>query len=565
MKKVLFVATVVKKHIMVFHLPFLKMFREAGWETAVAAQNDYDCPGDCAIPFCDSYFDIPFERSPFSLKNIRAYKKLKKLIDDGEYDIIHCHTPVGALLTRLAAIKARKKGTKVFYTAHGFHFYDGAPLQNWLLYYPVERLLARWTDVLITINKEDYERAGNFKAGTVEYVPGVGVDTERFNAFLSKRARKRDELGIKKDSFALFTCVDFRFEHSCDVLFNALAHLKENCNSDDIVCLIFCFGEADELLKKRASDMGIRAEMFSASECSDISGLCAASDIFVSLSCSPSCDAALVEAVSFGLPLVCTDKPGPAELVRQGENGEITGNDAASLARAVMKLKSDVRLRECYGEASAQKAKHNDFEKYFDTLPDSEKQYYKCIRSMLDSQKLKERLNIPSDAKVLLSVGEINKNKNHRVIIEALPGLENTVYLICGQGPLMDEYRKLAESLGVSDRLIMPGFVSGLERYYRLADVFVFPSLREGLPVSVIEAMASGLPVICTRIRGSADLVEEEKNGLFIEADHPETIIKALKKMQDENLCFYAENMRKAKNYSLPMIENRYRKIYGID
>ena len=125
MKKVLFVATVVKTHIMEFHIPYLKMFKEMGWETVVAARNDYENPADCVIPYCDTYYNIPFERNPLKLGNLKAYTDLKKVIDGGGYDIIHCHTPVGAMLTRLAAKQARKNGTKVFYTAHGFHFYKG--------------------------------------------------------------------------------------------------------------------------------------------------------------------------------------------------------------------------------------------------------------------------------------------------------------------------------------------------------------------------------------------------------------------------------------------------------
>ena len=172
MIKVLFVSTVVKTHIMEFHIPYLKMLKDMGWETAVASRNDYKDPKDCVIPYCDTYYDVPFERNPFKLENIKAYKQLKKIIDEGRYGIIHCHTPVGAMLTRLAATDARKKGSKVIYTAHGFHFYKGAPVINWLAYYPIEKALARKTDVLITINKEDYERAkSKLKAGRVEYVP----------------------------------------------------------------------------------------------------------------------------------------------------------------------------------------------------------------------------------------------------------------------------------------------------------------------------------------------------------------------------------------------------------
>ena len=156
MKKVLFVATVVKTHIMEFHIPYLKMFQDMGWETAVAARNDYEDPADCKIPFCDTYYDIPFERLPWKAANIKAYRELKAIIDREHFDIIHCHTPVGAMIARLAARDARKRGTKVIYTAHGFHFFKGAPVKNWLMFYPVEWLLAPLTDVLVTINKEDY-------------------------------------------------------------------------------------------------------------------------------------------------------------------------------------------------------------------------------------------------------------------------------------------------------------------------------------------------------------------------------------------------------------------------
>ena len=153
MKKVLFVAS-VNSHIIGFHTPYLKMFQERGYEVHVASY------GDEKIEYCDKHHNIHFERFPFKLKNIKAYKELKKIIKDNKFEIIHCHTPTASVLTRLAARNARKKyNTKVIYTAHGFHFYKGAPAINWIIYYPIEKWLARYTDCLITINQEDYERA----------------------------------------------------------------------------------------------------------------------------------------------------------------------------------------------------------------------------------------------------------------------------------------------------------------------------------------------------------------------------------------------------------------------
>ncbi|MDF2486669.1 MAG: glycosyltransferase family 1 protein, partial [Herbinix sp.] len=174
MKKVLFVATVVKHHISTFHIPYISWFKLNGYETHVCAKNDYENKEDCVIPYCDKYYDLPFGRSPLSSCNITAYKQLKRLIDTNEYDIIHCHTPVGGVLTRLAAKKARKSGTKVIYSAHGFHFFKGAPLKNWMLYYPVEKHLAKYTDCLITTNKEDYLGIKDkFHAKSIKLVNGV--------------------------------------------------------------------------------------------------------------------------------------------------------------------------------------------------------------------------------------------------------------------------------------------------------------------------------------------------------------------------------------------------------
>ena len=130
MKKVLFVARVVRMHINMFHQPFLRYFHEHGWQVDVAANNDYPCPDECVIPYCDHFHCIPFERNPFRKQNRHAFRQLKQLLDEEHYDLIHCHTPMGSVIARLAADDTRKRGTKLIYTAHGFHFYQNAPLLN---------------------------------------------------------------------------------------------------------------------------------------------------------------------------------------------------------------------------------------------------------------------------------------------------------------------------------------------------------------------------------------------------------------------------------------------------
>lgn len=154
MNKILFLSNTA--NFSKFNRPFMQWFKEQGW------QVDYCSAGEEKVLDCDNQFSINIARSPFNLKNLQGLKQLKDILANGNYQILHCHTPMGGVLGRLAALKLWKQGKlKVIYTAHGFHFYKGAPLVNWLLYYPMEKFLAHWTDVIITINEEDYERAKN--------------------------------------------------------------------------------------------------------------------------------------------------------------------------------------------------------------------------------------------------------------------------------------------------------------------------------------------------------------------------------------------------------------------
>jgi glycosyltransferase EpsD len=154
--KILFVSNTA--NFSKFNRPFMRWFRQQGW------QVDYASAGEEAVSDCDNQYTVCMARGPFNLKNIRAYKELKTVLAN-DYDIIHCHTPMGACLARLAAQKSR---ARVIYTAHGFHFFKGAPLLNWLVYYPIEKYLSKYTDCLVTINEEDYDLAvQKFKMQTV--------------------------------------------------------------------------------------------------------------------------------------------------------------------------------------------------------------------------------------------------------------------------------------------------------------------------------------------------------------------------------------------------------------
>lgn len=537
MKKVLFVATVVKTHIMEFHIPYLKMFKEMGWETAVAARNDYENPADCVIPYCDIYYNIPFERNPLKPGNLKAYKELKHIIDEGEYDIIHCHTPVGAMLTRLAAKQARKQGTKVFYTAHGFHFYKGAPAINWILYYPVEKWLSRYTDVLITINKEDYERAKTFKAGKVCYVPGVGIDLKKFNAGYVNKEQKRKEIGVSADDFVLLSVGELIPRKNHEVVIRALSVLKQLDKLNHIEYVICGRGSYEADLRKLAEGLDVADHVHFLGYRNDISEICNCADLFVFMSHQEGLPVALMEAMACGLPAVCSNIRGNTDLIEDGVTGLLANNTPEEVAQSISKMKSDTALRNRVASAALQKIKQFDLSSVEDEMS---KIYGGGVRNLVlqgvyKGQRIRKELGIPLNAKVILSVGEVNKNKNHKVGIEALAKLrdKNTYYVICGRGPLMEAHKELAQSLGVGDRVILTGYRTDVADFYKMADVFLFPSFREGLPVAVMEAMASGLPVVATRIRGSSDLVQQ---GDLFEPTDVDGIAKAIETLQQSNV-----------------------------
>ena len=362
-KKVLFAATVVKTHIMEFHIPYLKMFQDMGWETAVAARNDYENPEDCVIPHCDAYYDIPFERQPWKIGNIAAYRQMKQLIDRENYDIIHCHTPMGAMIARLAAMGARRKGTKVLYTAHGFHFYKGASPVHWLLYYPVEWVLAHVTDVLITMNQEDYDLAKRkMHAKRIEYIPGVGIETSRFRAGTTGREEKRQELGFAREDFLILTVAEMTKNKNHSTVLKALELLKDREEFASMRYLICGRGENEQNLRQEARELGIEDHVVFLGYRHDVPDLLRCSDLFAFMSFREGLPVALMEAMSSGMPVICSRIRGNTDLVEDGVEGMIAENTPQAVAEGIVELYRDGEKRQRYGAAAAEKVKQFDAE-----------------------------------------------------------------------------------------------------------------------------------------------------------------------------------------------------------
>lgn len=294
-------------------------------------------------------------RSPFSPDNLKAAAQIRDLVREEAYDIVHCHTPIASFCTRIACSGLRRQGLKVIYTAHGFHFYKGAPLLNWLLYYPAEKLCAGMTDVLITINHEDYALAKRkLKAGAVEYVPGVGVDTARFAQMAVDRSAKRAELGIPEDAFLLASVGELNANKNHQVILRAMAEL----NLEDIHYIVAGEGLLKEDLLALARQLGVADRVHLLGFRNDVPQLLGAADLFCFPSIREGLGLAAVEAMAAGLPVVAAENRGTRETVAEAVNGFLCpAKDPAHFARSIRRLYEDPALRRTLGSENRNRAK----------------------------------------------------------------------------------------------------------------------------------------------------------------------------------------------------------------
>lgn len=291
-----------------------------------------------------SVYHVAIPREVFDVKKIiKAYKQVRTLCNDRQYKILHCHSPIGGVIARYAARKARKSGTKIIYTAHGFHFYAGAPKKNWLLFYPIEKMCSRWTDVLITINKEDYQRARkSFHARKVIYIPGVGVDTEKFRECNTNKIEKRKELDLPEKVFVLLSVGELQARKNHKIVIEALHRL----NNPDIYYLIVGRGELEEeyagLIKGYSLGKNVRLLGYR----TDIDEICIASDCFVHPSIREGLGIAPLEAMASGLPLISADVNGIRDYTKNGVTGYCVNPESVEdMSRAIDRMWKEEEFR----------------------------------------------------------------------------------------------------------------------------------------------------------------------------------------------------------------------------
>lgn len=341
MGKMLIVANVSKEHIRKFHIPFILRMREEGWIVDVA------CRMDAPIPECDHAFDLPCDRNPFRGGLTKSISLLRGILKNNSYDVVICNTITGSMVTRIAANDYRKNGLKVIYINHGLHFFPGASPLRWLMGYPLEKLLAPMTDVMVTINSTDYDTAkAHLNPGSVEKIHGIGVNLERFRACRiteAEREHLRREIGIESGDTVLTYVAEINTNKNQALLLEALKRVLPSVPN---VRLLLIGPEHDGgKLRSSVAAQGLSDRVFFLGWREDVPKLLNISDIYVVSSKSEGLGVNLIEAMACGLPVVATRNRGHEEIIRDGENGFLIDPDAPEqMARDVLRIIADPDL-----------------------------------------------------------------------------------------------------------------------------------------------------------------------------------------------------------------------------
>ena len=341
-KKILITSTELM--MIQFLAPHVKNLSKNGFEIDLACSNVggrinevYSVLKD----YTENIFELKLQRSPISPSNATGYHQLKRIIETHSYDLIWTNEPVMGVATRLAAKKARKTGTKVLYMCHGFHFFQGAPKLNWLVYYPIEKHMAKHCDRIATINQEDYQAAELLKPGKVSYIHGIGVNTDRLDAE-NITGNIRNELGIDESEFVVVSVGELNENKNQKVIIQALGQLR-----DRAIHYLLC-GKGDQLesLKNLAEQEGLSERVHFLGYRKDVVSILSKADLFAFPTYREGLGLAALEAMYCGLPLVTSDSRGPVDFMENGKTGFVCDPQSPeTFAQAIKTIKEDVPLR----------------------------------------------------------------------------------------------------------------------------------------------------------------------------------------------------------------------------
>ena len=347
MKKILYVTT-ISGFLPQFELNDVKIIQEMGYEVHYASNFDnpiYKFDKEELTEKGIVLHHIDVMKSPLSInKNIKAVKQLRNIIDTERINLIHCHNPMGAMTARYAAHTSKQKPL-VIYTAHGFHFYIGAPKLNWFLYYPAEKTAARWTDAIVTINKEDFERAQKKfrlkRDGFVEQIHGVGIDEHKFSSKPEIAKLKRKELNIPADAFHIVTAAELNDNKNQRVIIEALSMIKR----DDVYYSICGKGPDKEKLEDLIEKYKLSDRVRLLGYRTDMDEVLQTADVFAFPSKREGLGIAAVEALSCGVPLIASDNRGTREYAVHNMNAIVCKSDSVTdFVKAIDKVSTNTKF-----------------------------------------------------------------------------------------------------------------------------------------------------------------------------------------------------------------------------
>ncbi len=498
---------------------------------------------------------------------------MDRLIKQYGFQLVHCHTPTAGAIARVACYKNH---VRVIYTAHGFHFYTGAPKKNWMIFYPEEKVLSYVTDVLITINREDYRRAKKrLKAGKILYIPGVGVDTEKYKKGNGDPEDKRKELNLSGNDIMLLSVGELSARKNHEIVIRALGKI----NNLRLHYFIAGTGELKEAYTNLVKELNLDKNIHFLGYRTDISELCHAADLYIFPSVQEGLPVALMEAIASRTPVICSDIRGNVDLIR--DRRYLFDPKCVDSVAQCIEDKVGFGQRDQISVVMQEEITSNYVRlSRYDLLAVKRKmnKVYKEggggtgtveLRQLIIRQELQIKFGIKKDDILLLSVGELNDNKNHELGIRAFymlkgdEGFTNIHYLICGQGILKGYLEQLIKELGLESQVHLLGYREDIADIYGCADIFLFLSGREGLPVALMESMAAGVPSIVTKIRGNTDLIRDGREGYVVEKDEKE-VEEALRKMlSGTRQAMGEEALKRIKRFDTDIIKKEMRKWYG--
>ena len=334
MKRILITSTDVM--MLQFLIPHIFNFLEQGYYVEVACSNVEGHVEELIDIFQGKVkmSIVDLVRKPWDLNNIRGYKQLKEIIRKGKFDLIWTNEPVMGVMTRLAAKKERAEGkTKVLYIAHGFHFYKGASLLKWLVFYPIEYIMAHFTDKIITINQEDYELASkHFKCTNVEKYPGIGVDTDKFKKVKVDKNCKCNELGISSKQTIYLSVGELEKRKNHVTTIKAFAQ----ANVENAVLLICGVGSQRDEIQEVINSLDLQEKVRLLGYRYDIAELLSISDVFTFTTYQEGLSVALMEAMANGILCLVSKIRGNVDLIENGKGIYCNPNSVDSCREAIL-------------------------------------------------------------------------------------------------------------------------------------------------------------------------------------------------------------------------------------